>query len=332
MGIYSKNSILESTSLDNIDARYEDQYEPTLEGAYLIVAESEQNWSKLMESAGIDELNYLEENGVEMPYTEGAGSQFFESAKTFFKGLLEKIKALFKRFFSMFDSMIKSDKEFIGKYKKDLVKVTGTDKFKYKGFNYSIPSSKVNMNVSIGSPTNKDIDMTDWQEEFRGKVCGGGSQTASEFTKELFAAYRSGESSKEEIEGVTVTNVISWLEGSAKMKSEAEKSFKTITTNVNNAIKETDKLQKELVNSSIKDKTDNSDKITLGTMAIECQKNGLAILQIANGALLSAIKSCSSQNKAIASKLLTFKAAKEGFEYGENGSVAESAVSNIQFI
>ena len=344
MSMFGKSAVTGVIDLEE-STIYDGVYEPTLEGAYLIVAEGEQNWTRLMEAQGIEELDYIETHGEEMPYTEGADGGFFAKAKEWFLNIWEKVKALFKRFFSMFDSLIKSDKEFISKYEKDLLKVTGTDKFKYKGFKFTFPGeggNKVNIDGDAYSKqksevlmkNTEDFDLEELKEKIRGSVIGdNGSYSASEFSKELFSTFRGGESAKEEIEGIRVTDIISQLKGSAKKKTDAEKAMKGIKRGIDDAIKATEKAQKENVNGSVKTGADNSDKISRQTNSINLHRAGLEIIQIANGALLSAIKAYSSQNKGICSKLLTFKAAKEGFGDYEGSSYNEgSAVSALKFI
>ena len=144
MGVYTNNSSLALEA-----GEIECKYEPGLEAALNMVAESESNYNKLMQAIGIHELNVLESTGAEMVYEAGDIKSLAESVKKFFLNIWEKIKGLFKKFFALFDGYIKSDKEFIRKYKKDLMKLTNTKDYKYKGYEFE------NLNLSLDSVSSK---------------------------------------------------------------------------------------------------------------------------------------------------------------------------------
>lgn len=345
MGIYSANANLSygSSILDESTVDESLNYEPTLEGAFQVVAENEENWTNFMKGVGIAELNYYEEHGAELPYNEAAGSGFFEKAKGFFKKAWEKIKALFKRFFSMFDSITKSNKEFIKKYQKDLLKVTGTDKFKYKGYKFTLNGESNGTQVKIqadiantdyqstsdNAKLENDYDETDWADGIRGKVLNSTNKiTSSEFTKELFEAYRNGESKKEEIEGVQIGEIIQYL-GGEDLKKKAERDFKTLKRSCEDAIRTAEKGQKELINGE--NPENKSDQIAAYSRNIAQRKIVLSILQVANGAHIAAIKAKSAQYKAICSKLLTYRPKNESAEFGGD-SFNESGLFNVKFI
>ena len=134
MGVYSIGRNY-SRDFDNAGI-IECQYEPGLEAALNIVAESELNYNKLMQAVAKDELGYLQENGVEMVYEAGAASSFIEKIKSFFLKIWEKIKGLFRKFFAKIDSFIKEDKSFVSKYKDRVINADVKD-FKFNGFKFT---------------------------------------------------------------------------------------------------------------------------------------------------------------------------------------------------
>ncbi len=133
MGVYSLNR----TNEIELNASVEEcVYEPGMEGAMAIVAESEANYNAIMQAIGVAELCVYESTGKEMVYESSNIKGFFGKVKEFFLKMWEKIKGLFQKFFAMFDQYVKSDKEFINKYRNVLLKVN-TRNFEYKGFKYT---------------------------------------------------------------------------------------------------------------------------------------------------------------------------------------------------
>lgn len=238
MGVYSIGRNY-SRDFDNTGI-VECQYEPGMEAALNIVAESELNFNKLMQAVAKDELGYLQENGVEMVYESGTASGFIEKLKAFFLKIWEKIKGLFRKFFAKINSYLIDDKKFADKYKDRIINANLKD-FKFKGFkftnldsnsaqakdmfdaaiekldvantfkNYSNNFGKVAdaVKINTGSSSKDDIKKNieqfndneqDLLEEARGATIGCGSCTSTEFTEELFKYFRDDETSKEEKE------------------------------------------------------------------------------------------------------------------------------------
>ena len=82
---------------------------------------------------------------------EGALGNFFGKVKEMFKKLWEAIKALFTKFMAWLDSKIKSDKDFIAKYKKTLLAKAGeVSDMEYKGYKWTFgpaPGTKVTVEI-----------------------------------------------------------------------------------------------------------------------------------------------------------------------------------------
>ena len=336
------NSILEGAGVILDESTYDEcVYEAGIEGAMNIVAESEYNWQKLMEATGIDELQYFVENGSEMVY-EASGTGFFAKAKDFFKKVWEKVKGLFRKFFGMFDAMVKDDATFLSKYKNKLAKVKLPSDFKIKGYNFTIDkkaeivdttNSKVSGIVnSITSDNNgklDEYDSDDINEQIRGIVLGDkGKYTDKEFSTTLFENLRNGESDKEDIENITVGQIVSALGSTKQLRKEAENNFKKIKKTIEDSIKTCEQAEKKALNGT-EDTDTKSLKISQEHRKIEVYRMLLNADQVANGATLTAIKQYGQQWKMTAAKLLKY--VHESVE--EDGDVvSESHISNVDFI
>lgn len=325
MGVYSMTNRETKLNAGIIEC----MHEPGLEGAYAIVAESEANYNKIMQAVGVAELAVFESTGNEMVYEAADIKGFFGKVKEFFVNLWEKIKGLFKKFFAMFDSYIKNDKDFVSKYKKHLLSVDTRD-FKYKGYNFTINAVSVNgansaIDKFIPGMDNKEAllkidDRAELVEKMRGVAIGESSLEAGEFTKELFKMLRSGEDSKEELDNISVTDLLMAISENSNLKKEAEKNFKDIEKSIKEAIKATDKLQAKI----LKDVPNNGDKESTTLRAEEIKaasthvanlKDKLAIVQVVNGAVLTAIKDKNRQSKAICTALMNYKPKNESYDF-----------------
>ena len=135
---YEPGKILEDMEKEEVKAAHE---ECSYEAALRCVAENTMNYNAIMKAATIQEFCYLEENGTEMVYTEASGNSFFESVKNFFKKIWEKIQSIFKKVLMQFASWSKNDKDFLNKYRKDIIKIStgglnGFDEVQIKWYKY----------------------------------------------------------------------------------------------------------------------------------------------------------------------------------------------------
>lgn len=135
MAIYGVNRY------DDVELGYygESTYEG-LEGALAIVAESEQNYNRIMQAVGISELNYLEATGEEIVYEAGRIEGFFDKVKEFFKKLMDKLKSLYANFIAWLDSYVKQSDDFAKKYGPILTRKQGAGEladFEFTGFNFT---------------------------------------------------------------------------------------------------------------------------------------------------------------------------------------------------
>ena len=336
------NSILEGADILNESTYEECVFEAGMEGAMNIVAESEYNWQKLMEAVGIDELQYFVENGTEL-VSEAGETGFFAKVKEFFKKVWEKIKGLFRKFFAMFDAMTKDDDKFLSKYKTKLTKVSVPSDFKFKGYKFTIDQGAelvANNDTAIGSLIAEaqkrnddklnDFDMDEINEKIRGIVIGDkGNYTAKEFSTALFEKLRNGESEKEEIENVTVGQIITVLGSTKNLRKNADTNFKKMKKAIEEDIKRCDRAEKDILNDSNRSTDEKSVAISQYHREVEILRALLNANQLANGAMLTAIKQYGQQWKMVAAKLLKYM--HESVEM-DGDVVSESHVSNVDFI
>lgn len=176
---------------------------------------------------------------------------------------------------------------------------------------------------------------------FGGKALSGDSFTASEFSKELFEAFRDGESAKQGIEikkEFSVADIVGDVKNTDKFKKAAEKYSKAITDGIKDYIKDLDKLERELtkiqtgdeMKNSGANKTTNSNKIS-EVLGLVSEANSLAkdysSYQVqANGIVLQALSDKNRQAKAIMVKVIGGgkKVNNESADYGDGEGVTES--------
>lgn len=338
MGVYSMVNESSSMQVDAIECQYDNFHE----GALAIIAESEFNYGMIMRAIGQQELAVYESTGEEMVYTEASAGGFLDKVKQFFMGIWQKVKGLFNRFIAMFDSFVKSDKDFINKYKKDLYSISHSLKdFKYKGYKFSPGAVTVGGAATAMGTVNSKVEnwaaalggdlaakkeefkkineeYSDYEEDLRGKIVGEGKLNASEFNKALFEKLRSGESEKQEIENPNINDIVTQLEGAAEAKKQAKKAFDELEKVIKHNIKQVEDAKSKLVKEMPKDANaehstgvTNSDAVQIASTGVKCARTQLAILQTVNGAILTALKDESRQNKSICVSLLHYKPKKE---------------------
>jgi hypothetical protein len=349
MGVYTQSNI-ESTNLEEAGI-IESSFEPGIEAACNIVVENEHNYNAIMRAVGVQELAAFEETGAEMVYEASDVSGFIAKVKEFFVKLWEKIKGLFKKFFALFDSYTKSDKDFINKYRKHLLSINTRD-FSYKGFdfselNYDIAKASASVDKvaeaagfggsipASASDIESALKNVEDKEEIVGKMRAksiGKESTleASEFSKELFSFFRSGEDSKVELNSITVSDQLGFISENSGLKKSAEKSYKDLEKSIKDVLKALDNQEKELVKKvPSKDTVASSlhaKQIRFVSASIQLAKDAQNVLQLVNGAKLTAIKDQNRQAKAICVALMNYKPKNESTSVMESGSFISGVV------
>lgn len=315
------------------------------ETAATIIAQNEANYATIMKSIGIAELAVYESTGAEMIY-EGANIKgFFAKVKEFFVKLWNKVKGLFKKFFALIGSYTMKDKDFINKYKKDLLKVNLKD-FTVKGYNYTnlnwspataagkieeIIKKETTVDTFAVTASNagaindacEKADREDARDAMRGAAIGKSKMDESEFTEELFKYFRKDEDAPVELENISITNCISVISGSDEAEKGAKKAFKETEKAINEVLKALDKTEKEALKAVPKEgaaKTDESAAIVKAVSNVNAYiHDEMNILTKVNGALLRAIKDANRQAKAICVKAINYRPKNEGFTHYTEG-------------
>lgn len=346
MSVFGALQSVNEVSLDDVQVT-ECKYEPDLAGASMLVYENEENWSRMMKHIGITELNYFAENGEVMVYEAGTLGSFFENIKKFFVKMWEKIKSLFQKFIALIDSFIRSDKDFVSKYKGTLLKVVTRD-FSYKGYKFTTDKWNANDALAAGRKYVEDYGLdanmvgpkaanamedvikkhdgntSDFEDGLRGKIAGeSNSLDSAEFTAELFKKLRDGEDSPIEIDTVNVTDLLSTIDGYAKGKQAAEKDHNASEKAIKEVIKGLEKNERDMTklvpngneNDTAEIKAQRATSIKFVSKTYSALKEVINMTTTANGIKLQALKSENRQAKAVCVALIGYKPKNESVDY-----------------
>lgn len=212
------------------------------------------------EAAMIHEGAYAED--IEALH-ENVFTDIFKRIKDLFMKLWAKIKSIFKVFIAKFDSIfMKSSKEFIKKYKKDVLNKDLTD----VTINYSKPKN-VQFVISSGllitvKRTDKDelekelenYDSEKQEEEYIKTLTGLTNTTLADFDKEYHEHCYEDES-KEDLTTSLLSDAIATLEGSDDILKKVKKANDILNKAIGNIIKEIDKEQSDFAKASSDTKT-----------------------------------------------------------------------------
>jgi hypothetical protein len=332
MGVYTSNV---SVNFDT-DSFIECQYEPGIEAAYNIVAESEANYNAIMQAVGVHELAVFESTGAEMIYEATDVEGFKAKVKQFIRNIWEKIKGLFRKFFAMLNSFLKTDKEFINKYKKHLLQVDTRD-FKYKGFvftnlSYDLNAASSKMeNLFENKKEDVELDADDKAqivESMRG-VIDNSSYDAGEFSKRLFKFFRNEEETKDDLDNISVSQEILNISDNSRLKKDAQDAYSDLERVIKKNLRQVENEGNKIIrkaNTKEEMKTAAND-IKKYSNEIYFIKEQLNILQIINGAKLQAIKGQNRQSKAICVALMNYKPKNESYSFED--SMNESFLSGV---
>lgn len=345
MGVYSNND--SGVFAEDAIVAIESTIDSPIAAVFNIVAEGEANYNKIMQAVGIGELAVLESTGHEMVYEAADIKGFCTKVKEYFMNILAKIKGVFQKFMAMLNSWAASDKDFVKKYTKILTQVD-TKGFEYQGYKFA------NLNTDVASVENKaektveskvgssfgNVDTTKWSESTsekssileaaRGSMIGSRDIEAGDFAKELFKFFRSGEDTKQTIDSVDVSKVLSTINGAGEAKKAAEESYKKTSKVIQEFIKAMDKLENKLV----KEIPSNDSEGTAATGLREAtaqsgyMKDLGSMTAIFNGAQLSAIRDQNRQAKSVCVKLLSYKPKHESAFIHTEGT---SFLNNVVF-
>lgn len=213
-----------------------------------------------------DEIQQVQENYAVI--MEGAMKDMYERLINMLKKLWAKIKGYFADVVRFFDGLIKSGKDFVKKYEKQLNQLDLTG-FEYKMYNWNNEKLSASTEVA-GYPTkvdsvlrryingggaNENIEanakaLVDKKEEIlntvRGAFTGKGSVESSDYNEALFAYFRNGATAKDDREErkVEMGKIISTLKED-KMVAALKKAESNVNKVFSEQIKELTKLRDE---------------------------------------------------------------------------------------
>ena len=272
---------------------------------------------------------------------EGALANFISKAKELFKKLWAALKALFNKFMTWLDSKMKSDKDFIAKYKQILSKkATEVSDMTYKGHNWgefdparesgnlekAINEAGENGENGANAAAGDAKDGEKKDAEAGKKPAADGSDrearidqamkdvaklvgvTETTESADIVSEYREklygGSVEAEELTGPNVSSLISIVESYSKDKTAAEKLFKAAEREYNKTIRGYEKTEKAAAKSS----TDTLDMSTSTLIAVS--KAEFALVNQLNGVYLAALKARRDESKSILAKVITSKKSK----------------------
>lgn len=369
MGVYSMQSINESTSyLDDVEF-VDNGIEDVMESALHNIYESDQNLHNMMKGIGVAELAVYEQTGQDIVYEAGTASSVFARIKAGLKKIWEKIKSLFTKFFAKLRSYGKDDKAFVSKYQKQIL-AGSTKDLKVKGFKFNTDAvtpqeawsnmkTKNSMfQTSLGllqlsDPSNSKFDSAgkgdekavfgeeegEFNDKLRASALGeSGEMTASEFQKELYQKFRSGESKPETLEDNDIKKgeMIQFLSNSSKTEKDLNTDMKNIKTTIEGLIKLVEKHDKHYgkpqSGETDADITKRGINLSFYTRMNTHLNAALGICQTVAAARMKAFNDKRGLYKSICVKLIGRKAKNEGYEYDDEQDVqsyGESALDAI---
>lgn len=249
-----------------------------------------QEATMIHEGAYAKDIEALHENVI---------TDIFKRIINLFKKLWAKIKSIFKVFIAKFDSIfMKSSKEFIKKYKKDVM----NKDLKDITINYSRPNNVQFVISKILTVNITDADISGGQdsiqkalenydserqeEEYIEHLTGLRNVTLADFDKEYHEHCYEDES-KEDLTSSLVADAISYLEGSDDVLKRVKKANDILERAIANIIKEIDKEQSDF--AKLKSNEDMDTTIYYTTDAGE--KNNIQKMKIDRDTDEDAIKS-----------------------------------------
>lgn len=322
----------------NMEAVQESPYALGLEGALMHVYENECNYNTLMRAVGLSEMKYYQETGKDLFMNEaGALGGFIEKAKSLFKKVIEKIAQIAKKFMATINSYVASDKDFVKKYEKDLLR-RDTTGMKFTGWKFPefAPNFSQVAAAKLITASGISTDAGDYEKvgegaaeanekeicENRAKIVGasGDDMTEDEFRKELHDKLYGEE--KEEFD-VNIRSCMSTITNASKEIKAVESQQKTATKVVNDLIKALETAQSKISKWDDAEKTDTelsgkkNNAVKSLSYNIAAAKAYCNDMTVAFGMMVQAKKDANRQAKAICVKALSYKKKDESAVYAE---------------
>lgn len=335
------DTISEST-VTNWDAIEPSKYEANLEGALMLVYENECNYNALMRAAGLSELKYYQETGGDLFVQEaGAFGGFLEKAKSFFKAVLEKIKALFKKFFMTINQFVMSDKQWVKKYEKDILRATSIKDMEFKGYKFGdLDDTKAAARLqaaatreagklqaeAVSKRTHSEIGafededaVNDYIEKQRGEIVDEGPMDETEFREKLKEQYY-GDTEKDVLDDsdINLRQQLQYIKDTNESIKAAQITEKGVNKGLNDIIKALEKSIKEFSKVTDDEKPDTDEARAISKSketAIKGINQEIKIMKALSndmttvcGIACQALKDRNRQAKAICIKAVSYHA------------------------
>ena len=177
------------------------------------------------------------------------------------------------------DSYTKTDKEFLNKYRNQILSPKNMSDFTFKGYKWSEKAfndtdkamgectaqsaiMSANAHFTTGSSVDEYDKLSekedDLNEETRGKIIKmlggqGGKLSSSEFVKELKEVYRSGDTEKQDLDSkdINIHNIVGELSTSKEIKKGVNDAFKACKKSIEDDDKYVDRLQKTHIKTGV---------------------------------------------------------------------------------
>jgi len=233
----------------------------------------------------------VNENEV-MNFSESAIGDMFNKIKEFFKKLWAKIKAIFNGFMARLEAKFgKNNKEFINKYKKDIIGKDLTDfepshrkkkTLEVISFdNLSVKVQKAGGHISTYDIiNNKDIskedekfDGEDVKEKLLGSFIGESSVSEKEFEKEAFDKAFEDETT----DSVNINDIMTEMMGFKDTRKAIKKQYDNLNKDMNQIIKDLEKASNNnFKNSPVKDNDNDEGSHTAVAYDTDMSEKGKA--------------------------------------------------------
>lgn len=305
-------------------------YEPCMEGAQCLVLSLEEEYVDFMSEYDGYQLEHYRETGKLNFFDEasegGKIEAFKNKAKAMFENFKTKFKVIIDKFRVKMGQLFKNDEEFIKAYG-GRIKSADTSGFSFKGYNFTLDKRSMNdaraavesYIMSLHNTSERDETPAETVEYMRGLALTGSKQTftAGEYAKGLFKLFRNGESSKIDIGKTVKTSAeLEFISKFATVEKKLKEDFSAMKKALDDAIKATSK-------SKAFDK--GTDQAKMISATVKDYKNMVVILQVFNGANLTALRDRNRQARSICAKLITKSKGKDE----KKAAVGENAINWI---
>lgn len=343
-----------SSSAINWDAVQESAYPLGLEGGLMHVYENECNYNAIMKAAGISELKYYKECGGDLFVNEAAAvGGFIDKFISFFKKVGEKIAQMFKKFVMTIGSFVQSDKNFVKKWKPQVMR--NFKDFDFKGYKFDLsmvstisskaksiavgtmPKAQLARDASMHPMSDDDIEAK--RKEMMKDICGEDVDSENEMRDELHKKVYGDNKEEFKVTASTCIEAFSRI-SDTKKNIDGVKNFQNeFNTGINKYCDSLEDAKEELLKymdqaEDNREKEIQSNKMKTVTQQIALTKDNAQYFTTAFSLFIGAFKDANRQAKAICVKALNSGSRKKDATadaIGTNESAAD-IFANVEII